>query len=188
VRFGLHSLCGRHILPTLLLSLYNVMSQITPKMDTKISRPSSWLHASLLASFLFTQLPAVCMAQDSTSNDAASVTANARVSSSISSQASSTSSAPAQTHTVQVGLADHKFNPDVTEAEVGDVSNIPQILPWTLYIAAHILTSAPDHRIQLLPCQPQRRPRRIRLPLVLSLSSHPRCCCLSNRSTAFPTK
>jgi plastocyanin len=69
------------------------------------------------------------MAQDSTSNDAASVTANARAPSSTSNQASSTSSAPAQTHTVQVGLADHKFNPNVTEAEVGDVSNFHKQYP-----------------------------------------------------------
>jgi plastocyanin len=34
---------------------------------------------------------------------------------------SSTSSAPAQTHTIQVGLADHKFKPDEIKADVGDV-------------------------------------------------------------------
>lgn len=36
---------------------------------------------------------------------------------------SATASAPAQTHTVQVGLADHKFRPEVTLAEIGDVSS-----------------------------------------------------------------
>ncbi|KAH7382595.1 hypothetical protein DE146DRAFT_760433 [Phaeosphaeria sp. MPI-PUGE-AT-0046c] len=51
------------------------------------------------------------------------VTANARSpdpSMSTSTIASSTISAPAQTHTIQVGLADHKFKPEVTEANVGD--------------------------------------------------------------------
>lgn len=33
---------------------------------------------------------------------------------------SATSSAPAQTHTISVGI-DHKFKPDVTQAEVGDI-------------------------------------------------------------------
>jgi plastocyanin len=33
---------------------------------------------------------------------------------------SATSSAPAQTHTISVGI-DHKFKPDITQAEVGDI-------------------------------------------------------------------
>ncbi|KAH8728955.1 hypothetical protein GQ44DRAFT_768822 [Phaeosphaeriaceae sp. PMI808] len=41
-------------------------------------------------------------------------------SSTVSNHPSSTSSAAAQTHTIQVGLADHKFKPEVTEAQVGD--------------------------------------------------------------------
>jgi hypothetical protein len=35
---------------------------------------------------------------------------------------SATSSAPAQTHTISVGI-DHKFQPDVTQAEIGDIIN-----------------------------------------------------------------
>jgi hypothetical protein len=34
----------------------------------------------------------------------------------------STSLMPQQTHTVQVGLADHKFEPDVLQAGIGDVA------------------------------------------------------------------
>jgi hypothetical protein len=68
----------------------------------------------------------------SMSSAAAVATPNARApdpSTSISTQPSSTSSAPAQTHTVQVGLADHKFKPDVTEAAIGDVySSTPTLL------------------------------------------------------------
>jgi len=72
---------------------------------------------------LFLQLSAVCMAQD--------VQADARKadpSSTTSSPSSSTSSAPAQTHTIQVGLADHKFRPEVTTAAIGDVSSIFNVL------------------------------------------------------------
>jgi hypothetical protein len=79
----------------------------------------------ILLLVLFTQ---ICLAQGSTFIRAASATADARKgdpSSTISEQSSITSSAPAQTHTVQVGLADHKFRPDVIEAEVGDVSYTP---------------------------------------------------------------
>jgi hypothetical protein len=35
---------------------------------------------------------------------------------------SPTSPAPMQTHVIQVGLADHKFQPDVVQTGVGDVS------------------------------------------------------------------
>jgi hypothetical protein len=37
-----------------------------------------------------------------------------------------TSSAAAQTHTISVGNGDHKFRPDVTQAEIGDVTTLPQ--------------------------------------------------------------
>jgi hypothetical protein len=98
-------------------------------MYTWTSRPSFWLQL-LLASLLL-QLP-TCLAQMSMSSAAAVATPNARApdpSTSISTQPSSTSSAPAQTHTVQVGLADHKFKPDVTEAAIGDVySSTPTLL------------------------------------------------------------
>lgn len=59
----------------------------------------------------------VCLAQD------VSATTNARNPDPSSKPLpSSTSSAPAQTHTVHVGLANHKFKPDVIAADVGDVS------------------------------------------------------------------
>jgi hypothetical protein len=95
-------------------------------MDTSNPRPSSFLLHILLLSFLTIQLPTPCLAQDSSSSSADTVaTADARrpdSTTSMSLQPSSTSSAAAQTHTIQVGLADHKFRPDVTEADVGDVS------------------------------------------------------------------
>ncbi|KAH4069599.1 hypothetical protein HBH98_067020 [Parastagonospora nodorum] len=99
------------------------MNQNTFKTRPRTARSSSWLRTLVVTSFLFTLLPAVCLAQESTSNSGASVTANARApdtSSSATIRPSSTSSAPPQTHTVQVGLADHKFVPDVTEAKIGD--------------------------------------------------------------------
>jgi hypothetical protein len=97
-----------------------------PIMDTiSRSRPSSFLLQILLLSFLTLQLLSPCLAQDSSSSGDAVATADARrpdSTTSIPFQTSSTSSAATQTHTVQVGLADHKFRPDVTEAEIGDVS------------------------------------------------------------------
>ncbi|KAF1913185.1 hypothetical protein BDU57DRAFT_581723 [Ampelomyces quisqualis] len=81
------------------------------------ARLTKKLRAALLFTFML-QLPALCMAQDSPD---VSVTANARgPDASTKSTPSSTSSAPAQTHTIQVGLADHKFKPDVIAADVGD--------------------------------------------------------------------
>lgn len=74
---------------------------------------------------LLTQCSALCLAHGSTVSQDVTTTINARsadASMSTSTIASSTSSAPAQTHTIEVGLADHKFRPDVTTANVGDVS------------------------------------------------------------------
>lgn len=93
-------------------------------MSPCTSTSSSWLRTLIVTSFLLTLLPVVCMAQDST------VTADARApdaSSSTTIRPSSTSSAPPQTHTVQVGLADHKFVPDVTEARIGDASYLLRV-------------------------------------------------------------
>jgi hypothetical protein len=83
------------------------------------SRFTAGPRTGLLLAFVL-HLPAVCLAQTSTS---VSITANARGPDSPTKPVSSSkSSAPAETHTVQVGLADHKFRPDVIAADVGDVS------------------------------------------------------------------
>jgi hypothetical protein len=73
----------------------------------------------------------------------------------------STSSVAQQTHTVQVGLADHRFEPDIIQAETGDVhltkfSNhsfllkSPQIVEFQFYPANHSVVRA-DYG---LPCVP----------------------------------
>ncbi|KAF1834022.1 hypothetical protein BDW02DRAFT_579891 [Decorospora gaudefroyi] len=82
-------------------------------MASIIGRPLPHVSLLLIALLLFIQLPPSCLAQDS-SNE------SPRTSSTTTSRSSSTSSAPAQTHTIQVGLADHKFKPEVTNANVGD--------------------------------------------------------------------
>ncbi|KAH7379518.1 hypothetical protein BKA66DRAFT_442581 [Pyrenochaeta sp. MPI-SDFR-AT-0127] len=86
-------------------------------------RPSSWLYF-LLVLLSIVQV-SICFAQDNNwsgnEDSRTSVAARNPESSSTSSQPSSTSSAPTQTHTVQVGLADHKMRPEVTKAKVGDI-------------------------------------------------------------------
>jgi hypothetical protein len=72
-------------------------------------------------SLLFVHLPSTCLAQD---NDGYSSDSPAP-SSGVVNQPSSTSSAAAQTHTISVGLADHKFKPESTNANIGDVSEHP---------------------------------------------------------------
>lgn len=79
---------------------------------------SSWISAILPSLLVISQVSTAYLAQESTGN---SVEASVP-SPTISDQPSSTSSAPAQTHTIQVGLADHKFRPEATTANVGDVS------------------------------------------------------------------
>ncbi|USP73494.1 uncharacterized protein yc1106_00768 [Curvularia clavata] len=74
-------------------------------------RSRSWKPAFIQSVLVATWLPGICLAQ----NGAQIVTA-----STPSIQPSSTTSAPAQTHTIQVGLADHKFKPETTEANIGD--------------------------------------------------------------------
>ena len=43
-----------------------------------------------------------------------------------------TSSAAAQTHIISVGNGDHKFRPEVTQAEVGDVNTLFLTLPCSI--------------------------------------------------------
>jgi hypothetical protein len=85
------------------------------------SRPLAWLQVLFLY-FSIHFVPA-CMAQDGASSHDARATAQARNPdpSTTPTQSTSISSLPARTHTVEVGLADHKFRPDVTEAAIGDV-------------------------------------------------------------------
>ncbi|KAL5117107.1 hypothetical protein ACEQ8H_004932 [Pleosporales sp. CAS-2024a] len=85
-------------------------------MFSATSSSPSWLRILLVASVLST----ICLAQDSASSIAAIAKSQTVPSIITSSRPSSTSSAAAQTHTVQVGLADHKMKPDVTQANVGD--------------------------------------------------------------------
>ncbi|CAO2652889.1 Nn.00g023000.m01.CDS01 [Neocucurbitaria sp. VM-36] len=94
-------------------------------MALKTSKTSSGPMFFILSFFLAGCLPTICLAQDNneSSNGLSTAKANARSpdpSSSTTTQPSTTSSASAQTHTIQVGLADHKFRPEVTKAEIGD--------------------------------------------------------------------
>ncbi|KAF2035214.1 hypothetical protein EK21DRAFT_84835 [Setomelanomma holmii] len=87
--------------------------------------------------FFTIQFLSGCLAQDSTSESGSSATAQARGPDATTSiQASSTSSAPAQTHTIEVGLADHKFRPDTTEAAIGDT------IEFRFYPANHSIVRA----------------------------------------------
>ncbi|KAF1843459.1 uncharacterized protein K460DRAFT_290674, partial [Cucurbitaria berberidis CBS 394.84] len=90
----------------------------------------SWLTLLSLYLLLTLQLPAKCLAQDSIKSS------NGDPSSSTTSQPSTTSSAQGQTHTIQVGLADHKFKPEVTEAKVGD------LIEFRFYPANHSVVRA----------------------------------------------
>jgi hypothetical protein len=78
-------------------------------------RRTSVFFVLSLVSVIF---PSICLAQDRDGLSSDSPTASA----STASESSSTSSAAAQTHTISVGLADHKFRPESTNANVGDVS------------------------------------------------------------------
>ncbi|EUC35674.1 hypothetical protein COCCADRAFT_90218 [Bipolaris zeicola 26-R-13] len=75
-----------------------------------------WVAAFLQFLLVSIQLPTTCLAHDSVQPDVQVVTASAITPG----QPSSTTTAPAQTHTIQVGLADHKFRPEATVANVGD--------------------------------------------------------------------
>lgn len=57
-----------------------------------------------------------------------------------------TSSAAVQTHTISVGNGDHKFRPDVTQAEIGDVKHSPLDFQLTVDMAV-------DHRVSILSPQ-----------------------------------
>lgn len=83
----------------------------------KMPRSQSWLHTVFLSLVVVIHLP-TGLAQD----DPASSTESPTTSSIAPDQPSPTNSAPAQTYTIQVGLADHKFKPEVTTANIGDVS------------------------------------------------------------------
>ncbi|EOA83928.1 uncharacterized protein SETTUDRAFT_21263 [Exserohilum turcica Et28A] len=78
-------------------------------------RSQSWLHTVFLSLVVVIHLP-TGLAQD----DPASSTESPTTSSIAPDQPSPTNSAPAQTYTIQVGLADHKFKPEVTTANIGD--------------------------------------------------------------------
>ncbi|KAF5845307.1 hypothetical protein GGP41_002903, partial [Bipolaris sorokiniana] len=75
-----------------------------------------WAVAFLQFLLVSIQLPTTCLAHDSVQPNVQVVTASAITPG----QPSSTITAPAQTHTIQVGLADHKFRPEATVANVGD--------------------------------------------------------------------
>ncbi|EUC48652.1 hypothetical protein COCMIDRAFT_51479, partial [Bipolaris oryzae ATCC 44560] len=75
-----------------------------------------WAVAYLHFLLVSIQLPTICLAHDSVQLDVQVVTASATTPD----QPSSTITATTQTHTIQVGLADHKFRPEATVANVGD--------------------------------------------------------------------
>jgi hypothetical protein len=63
----------------------------------------------------------------------------ADISSRMSSTPSPVKSAPSQVYTVKVGLADHKFEPDVIVAGVGDVSSSTYLCLHNIYSSCIIL-------------------------------------------------
>jgi hypothetical protein len=85
--------------------LHRFVRSVFPWLIQQHTAASRWSLVLLLS-----YISAVCLAEPSVT---------------VASQSSSTSSAPAQTHTVQVALADHKFQPDVLQAGIGDVSSAP---------------------------------------------------------------
>jgi hypothetical protein len=98
----------------------NISNLWTADMVSTASRLPPWASLFFVSLLLVTHLPTACLAQASTGSSSGSPT----VSSTTTSQSSSTSSAAPQTHTIQVGLADHKFKPETTNANIGDVSTI----------------------------------------------------------------
>lgn len=118
---GPSSLGSDFILSLVYFSLFSLSKRgyiLLLRQILTMHRSSSWISAILPSLLVVSQVSTACLAQDSTGD---SVEASVP-SSTISDQPSSTSSAPAQTHTIQVGLADHKFRPEATTANVGDVS------------------------------------------------------------------
>ncbi|KAF2877496.1 hypothetical protein BDV95DRAFT_535117 [Massariosphaeria phaeospora] len=92
-----------------------------PTMKFLARTQPSW---TIFAAFALFYFAALAFAQESP----VPVSAEARRSSSTSLKTENskpsptpTSTAPAQTHTIQVGNGDHKFKPDVTQAEIGDI-------------------------------------------------------------------
>ena len=79
----------------------------------------------------------------------------AQVLTSVPSAPTTTSLAAVQTHTIDVGNGDHKFRPEVTQAEIGDVrTSLPFLrMPDT--------NKAEDHRIPFLPSEPFCRARGV---------------------------
>ena len=91
-------------------------------MASATRRIPFWASASVVCSLTFVVLPSICFAQDDFDLNSSSPTA----SSTPANNSSSTSSAAVQTHTISVGLADHKFRPESTNANIGDVSHLLQ--------------------------------------------------------------
>ncbi|KAH9868973.1 hypothetical protein J1614_008050, partial [Plenodomus biglobosus] len=102
-------------------------------------RMSFWPSISLLQVFFALQFITACLAQIRSSENVV-----AMASTTSKSASSSVSSAPLQTHTIQVGLADHKFVPNVTQAAVGDT------LEFRFYPLNHSVARAE----YLMPCIP----------------------------------
>jgi hypothetical protein len=86
-------------------------------MEVSRLRLPTWL--GLLFFSALAQLSVMCLAQSTTD---ARKTSSSIMTTATSVEADFTSSTAAATLTVQVGLADHKFKPEVTEADIGDVS------------------------------------------------------------------
>ncbi|CAI6337142.1 unnamed protein product [Periconia digitata] len=71
----------------------------------------------------------------------------------VASGARSTSTAPPQTHTVEVGKADHKFRPDVVQANVGD------IIEFAFYPANHSVVRA-EYKYPCIPYEKTEASKR----------------------------
>ncbi|KAH9876957.1 hypothetical protein IAQ61_002318, partial [Plenodomus lingam] len=108
-------------------------------MSLATSKTSCLSSTFLLWALLAFQFMTACLAQDSLSSNAV-VTA----STTLRSASSSTTSAPLQTHTIQVGLADHRMVPNVTRAAIGDT------LEFRFFPLNHSVARAE----YLMPCIP----------------------------------
>ncbi|KAF2201544.1 hypothetical protein GQ43DRAFT_471686 [Delitschia confertaspora ATCC 74209] len=69
---------------------------------------------------------------------------------SIITSSTTTSSGAAHTHTISVGQGDHKFRPDVTQAEIGDVSTAFFIIEFNFFPQNHSVVRA-EYKFPCIP-------------------------------------
>jgi hypothetical protein len=117
-----HGSAFNGLLPSLRLVLSLVYRGTNYDMTVSISTFTMAGASTCLRVLLVVFTVQLCFGQSSASSKVASIATDPSPSPTVFDQSSSTSSAPSQTHTIQVGLADHKFRPDTVQAEIGDVS------------------------------------------------------------------